>query len=102
MRTLLAAVWKEMLLVLRDRGGVAILFVMPTAMVLITTLGGIAVMGINGFVIGPTIAAMFVAVWHIQTTTRQTIPPHKPMVFAPPPDPDAVDTASPPAPTPAP
>ena len=75
---------------------------MPDYLVLITTLGGIAVMGINGFVIGPTIAAMFVAVWHIQTTTRQTIPPHKPMVFAPPPDPDAVDTVSPPAPTPAP
>jgi ABC-2 type transport system permease protein len=38
MRKLLAVVWKEMLLVLRDRGGVAILFVMPTAMVMITTL----------------------------------------------------------------
>lgn len=38
MRRLLAVVWKEMLLVLRDRGGVAILLVMPTAMVLITTL----------------------------------------------------------------
>ena len=38
MRKLLAAVWKELLLLLRDRGGVAILFVMPTAMVLITTL----------------------------------------------------------------
>jgi ABC-2 type transport system permease protein len=38
MRTLLAVVWKELLLLLRDRGGVAILFVMPTAMVLITTL----------------------------------------------------------------
>ena len=35
---LLAAVWKELLLLLRDRGGVAILFVMPTAMVLIATL----------------------------------------------------------------
>jgi len=38
MRRFLAVVWKEMLLVLRDRGGVAILLVMPTAMVLITTL----------------------------------------------------------------
>jgi len=37
-RQLLAVVWKELLLLLRDRGGVAILFVMPTAMVLITTL----------------------------------------------------------------
>ncbi len=38
MRKLLAVVWKELLLLLRDRGGVAILFVMPTAMVMITTL----------------------------------------------------------------
>ena len=51
---------------------------MPDYLVLITTLGGIAVMGINGFVVGPTIAAMFVAVWHIQTTTRPLMPPHKP------------------------
>jgi len=57
---------------------------MPDYLVLITTLGGIAAMGINGFVIGPTIAAMFVAVWHIQTTTRPTIPPHKPVVSTPP------------------
>jgi predicted PurR-regulated permease PerM len=26
-----------------------------------------AVFGINGFVIGPTIAAMFIAVWHLST-----------------------------------
>ncbi|MDP3165315.1 AI-2E family transporter [Hydrogenophaga sp.] len=57
---------------------------MPDYLVLITTLGGIAVMGINGFVIGPTIAAMFVAVWHIQTTTRPAIAPHKPTVVEPP------------------
>ena len=36
---------------------------MPDYVVLITTLGGIAVFGINGFVIGPVIAAMFIAVW---------------------------------------
>lgn len=63
---------------------------MPDYLVLITTLGGIAVMGINGFVIGPTIAAMFVAVWHIQTTTRPAIAPHKPTVVEPPPE--AADT----------
>ena len=43
---------------------------MPDYLVLISTIGGIAVMGINGFVIGPVIAAMFVAVWGIQTETR--------------------------------
>jgi predicted PurR-regulated permease PerM len=37
---------------------------MPDYVVMITTLGGMAVFGLNGFVIGPTIAAMFMAVWH--------------------------------------
>lgn len=44
---------------------------MPDYLVLISTVGGIAVMGINGFVIGPVIAAMFVAVWNIATAARQ-------------------------------
>ena len=43
---------------------------MPDYVVLISTLGGMAVLGINGFVLGPTIAAMFIAVWHIYGTTR--------------------------------
>jgi predicted PurR-regulated permease PerM len=43
---------------------------MPDYLVLISTVGGISVMGINGFVIGPVVAAMFVAVWGIQTATR--------------------------------
>ena len=43
---------------------------MPDYVVMITTLGGMAVFGINGFVVGPTIAAMFIAVWHIYVTTR--------------------------------
>lgn len=38
---------------------------MPDYVVMITTLGGLAVFGINGFVLGPAIAAMFMAVWHI-------------------------------------
>jgi predicted PurR-regulated permease PerM len=41
---------------------------MPDYVVMITTLGGIVVFGINGFIIGPTIAAMFIAVWHISIT----------------------------------
>jgi predicted PurR-regulated permease PerM len=36
---------------------------MPDYVVLISTLGGIAVFGLNGFVIGPLIAAMFITVW---------------------------------------
>jgi predicted PurR-regulated permease PerM len=43
---------------------------MPDYVVMITTLGGMAVLGLNGFVIGPVIAAMFIAVWHIYITTR--------------------------------
>jgi len=42
---------------------------MPDYIVMITTLGGMAVFGINGFVLGPVIAAMFIAVWHIRSTT---------------------------------
>jgi predicted PurR-regulated permease PerM len=38
---------------------------MPDYLVLISTLGGLVVFGINGFVLGPVVAAMFVAVWHL-------------------------------------
>jgi predicted PurR-regulated permease PerM len=42
---------------------------LPDYVVMITTLGGMAVFGINGFIIGPTIAAMFIAVWHLAGAT---------------------------------
>ena len=42
---------------------------MPDYVVLISTLGGIAVLGVNGFVIGPVIAAVFMAVWDIVATS---------------------------------
>ena len=35
----------------------------PDYVVLISTLGGISLFGLSGFVIGPVIAAMFIAVW---------------------------------------
>lgn len=38
---------------------------MPDYLVLVSTLGGIAIFGLNGFVIGPLIAAMFMATWSI-------------------------------------
>ena len=38
---------------------------MPDYMVLVSTLGGLALFGINGFVIGPLIAALFIAVWSL-------------------------------------
>jgi predicted PurR-regulated permease PerM len=43
---------------------------LPDYLVLVSTLGGLAVFGINGFVIGPVIAAMFVAVWDIFSQAR--------------------------------
>jgi predicted PurR-regulated permease PerM len=43
---------------------------MPDYVVMITTLGGFAVFGLNGFVLGPMIAAMFIAVWHIHAVAR--------------------------------
>lgn len=43
---------------------------MPDYVVLISTLGGLAVFGINGFIIGPVIAAMFIAVWDIYVSER--------------------------------
>jgi predicted PurR-regulated permease PerM len=43
---------------------------MPDYLVLISTLGGMAVFGLNGFVIGPLIAAMFIAVWDIFATEQ--------------------------------
>lgn len=42
---------------------------LPDYVVMITTLGGMAAVGINGFVIGPAIAAISVAVWHMCCTT---------------------------------
>ncbi len=43
---------------------------MPDYVVLISTLGGMAIFGLNGFVIGPLIAAMFMAVWEIFAASR--------------------------------
>ncbi len=41
---------------------------LPDYLVMLSTLGGMAVFGINGFVLGPVIAAMFIAVWHIRAS----------------------------------
>jgi predicted PurR-regulated permease PerM len=38
---------------------------MPDYIVLLSTLGGLAIVGINGFVVGPLIAALFMAFWGI-------------------------------------
>lgn len=38
---------------------------MPDYLILIATLGGMEIYGINGFVIGPLIAALFIACWNL-------------------------------------
>ena len=46
---------------------------LPDYVVLISTLGGIEVFGLNGFVIGPLIAAMFMVSWEIFSISRRTV-----------------------------
>ena len=43
---------------------------LPDYIVLISTLGGIEVFGLQGFVIGPLIAAIFMVSWEIQADAR--------------------------------
>ncbi|WDF73835.1 AI-2E family transporter [Novosphingobium sp. KACC 22771] len=42
----------------------------PDYVVLITTLGGFELMGFNGFVMGPVIAALFIAIWQVVGESR--------------------------------
>lgn len=44
---------------------------LPDYVVLISTLGGLALFGLNGFVIGPLIAALFIAAWSLYAESRQ-------------------------------
>ncbi|CAH1692137.1 AI-2E family transporter [Hyphomicrobiales bacterium] len=48
---------------------------LPDYLILVSTLGGLSLFGLNGFVIGPLIAALFVAVWSlfIEDRSRATI-----------------------------
>ena len=51
---------------------------MPSYVVLLSSLGGIATFGFNGFVIGPLVAALFLTAWemHLHVSgTRQGAPP---------------------------
>jgi len=50
---------------------------LPDYVVLISTLGGIQVFGLNGFVIGPLIAAMFMVTWEILAASRTGEPAPK-------------------------
>jgi predicted PurR-regulated permease PerM len=46
---------------------------MPDWVVLIATLGGLSVFGMNGVVVGPVIAAMFIAAWDIFADEREVL-----------------------------
>ncbi len=51
---------------------------MPDYIVLISTIGGMALFGINGFVIGPVIAALFMAAWGLFASSNEgedSVPP---------------------------
>ncbi|OYY91569.1 MAG: AI-2E family transporter [Sphingomonas sp. 28-66-16] len=52
---------------------------MPDYVVLIATLGGFELMGFNGFVIGPVIAALFMATWEIFGNQARRIAPNLPL-----------------------
>ena len=43
---------------------------MPDYIVLMSTIGGLALFGINGFVIGPVIAALFMAAWDLFASSK--------------------------------
>ncbi|MFN3671769.1 MAG: AI-2E family transporter, partial [Bosea sp. (in: a-proteobacteria)] len=47
---------------------------MPDYLVLVSTLGGIGTFGLPGFIIGPLIAAMFIALWNIDAQARRSSP----------------------------
>ena len=44
---------------------------MPDYVVLLSTVGGMALFGLNGFVIGPVIAALFIATWDLFATAPE-------------------------------
>ena len=51
---------------------------LPDYLVLVATLGGLSVFGLNGFVLGPVIAAIFIVVWDIFARARHEERPPEP------------------------
>ncbi|WP_292936568.1 AI-2E family transporter [Noviherbaspirillum sp.] len=47
---------------------------MPDYVVLVSTLGGMALFGLHGFVIGPVIAALFIAAWDLFSSDKEPTP----------------------------
>ena len=48
---------------------------MPDYLVLVSTLGGLILFGLSGFIIGPVIAALFVAAWDLFAPAEGMVPP---------------------------
>ncbi|OCR24387.1 membrane protein [Pseudomonas syringae] len=46
---------------------------MPDYLILISTLGGMAVFGLNGFVIGPMVAALFMSTWGLFVGAKKAV-----------------------------
>ncbi|KPC33846.1 Uncharacterized protein ABJ99_0988 [Pseudomonas syringae pv. cilantro] len=46
---------------------------MPDYLILISTLGGMSVFGLNGFVIGPLVAALFISSWGLFSGDKKTV-----------------------------
>lgn len=46
---------------------------MPDYLILISTLGGMSVFGLNGFVIGPLVAALFMSTWGLFSGSKKTV-----------------------------
>ncbi len=65
---------------------------LPDYIVLVSTIGGMSLFGINGFVIGPTIAAMFMAFWAL--FSHQEHDDHAPADSPVPVPPDRIHPAS--------
>ena len=51
---------------------------LPDYIVLISTIGGMALFGLNGFVIGPVIAAMFISAWDIFSHSKDDVKQDEP------------------------
>jgi predicted PurR-regulated permease PerM len=74
---------------------------MPDYIVLISTLGGMAVFGLTGFVLGPAIAALFIATWDMFANMQRQAELGALPTAGNPSQPTAEPTAAPPADAPA-
>lgn len=67
---------------------------LPDYLVLLSTIGGLSIFGVNGFLIGPAIAALFVATWALFSHEEGATPEDAAVAVAAPP---ADESAPPPA-----